>query len=93
MVGGILLGYLIGNLSIGEVGGWRTMYGASFIPAIILGLGMVRPCRLYGRVHGRVYNIYQGLQGIPWRTMYGASISAIILGLGMVRQCRVHGRV
>ena len=51
-MGGILLGYLIGNLSIGEVGGWRTMYGASFIPAIILGLGMVRPCRVFDTIQG-----------------------------------------
>ena len=42
VVGGILLGYLIGNLNIGQVGGWRTMYGASFFPALVLGAGMVR---------------------------------------------------
>lgn len=41
MVAGILLGYLIGNLNIAQVGGWRTMYGASFFPALVLGAGMV----------------------------------------------------
>ena len=39
---GILLGYVLGNLTIEQVGGWRTMYGAALVPALALGLGMVR---------------------------------------------------
>lgn len=40
-MGGILLGYLASNIFISDVGGWRIMYGASLVPAILLGLGMV----------------------------------------------------
>lgn len=40
---GILLGYLISYLLIEEVGGWRSMYGVSILPAAILGIGMVSP--------------------------------------------------
>ena len=38
---GILLGYLVSYLYIEEVGGWRSMYGVSILPAAALGLGMV----------------------------------------------------
>lgn len=41
IVGGILLGYLASALWVGETGGWRNMYGAAFIPALILAAGMV----------------------------------------------------
>ena len=39
---GILLGYLVSYLYIEEVGGWRSMYGISILPAVALGIGMVR---------------------------------------------------
>ena len=41
IVVGILSGYLASYLFIDNVGGWRTMYGLSFIPSIALLLGMV----------------------------------------------------
>lgn len=37
---GILLGYLMGNLEIDVIGGWRYMYGLSTPIAVILGIGM-----------------------------------------------------
>uniref|UniRef100_A0A0C9RV08 TSA: Wollemia nobilis Ref_Wollemi_Transcript_11794_2254 transcribed RNA sequence n=1 Tax=Wollemia nobilis TaxID=56998 RepID=A0A0C9RV08_9CONI len=37
---GILLGYLVGNLEIDVIGGWRYMYGMSAPIALIMGLGM-----------------------------------------------------
>ncbi|KAI5075409.1 hypothetical protein GOP47_0009485 [Adiantum capillus-veneris] len=37
---GILFGYLIGNLEIGAVGGWRIMYGFAAPVALTMGLGM-----------------------------------------------------
>ena len=40
-MGGILLGYLASALWVGETGGWRNMYGAAFVPALILAAGMV----------------------------------------------------
>ena len=39
---GILAGYLGGAAWIEQVGGWRNMYGAAAIPAVALGIGMVR---------------------------------------------------
>ena len=42
MVCGILLGYLGSYLFVDTVGGWRFMYGASALPALILLAGMVR---------------------------------------------------
>lgn len=42
IVVGILLGYLVSYLYIEQVGGWRSMYGLSIIPAVALGAGMVR---------------------------------------------------
>ena len=36
-----MLGYLASALWVGEIGGWRNMYGAAFIPALILAAGMV----------------------------------------------------
>ena len=42
MVCGILLGYLGSYLFVDTVGGWRIMYGASAVPALILLAGMVR---------------------------------------------------
>ncbi len=41
MVCGILLGYLGSYLFVDTVGGWRLMYGASAVPAVILLGGMV----------------------------------------------------
>ena len=41
MVCGILLGYLGSYLFVDTVGGWRIMYGASAVPAVILLGGMV----------------------------------------------------
>ena len=38
---GILMGYLTSYLLISEVGGWRSMFGVSVFPAIVLGSGMV----------------------------------------------------
>ncbi|GLJ41862.1 hypothetical protein SUGI_0866730 [Cryptomeria japonica] len=37
---GILLGYLVGNLEIDVIGGWRYMYGSSAGIALIMGVGM-----------------------------------------------------
>ncbi|KAH9324703.1 hypothetical protein KI387_004881, partial [Taxus chinensis] len=37
---GILLGYLVGNLKIDVIGGWRYMYGLSAPIALIMGIGM-----------------------------------------------------
>eukprot|EP00250_Pteridium_aquilinum_P003033 c13363_g1_i1 orf=87-1769(+) len=37
---GILLGYLIGNMEIGAVGGWRIMYGCATPVALMMGIGM-----------------------------------------------------
>jgi hypothetical protein len=41
IVGGILGGYAVSSLVVGEVGGWRTMYGASAPIAGVLAAGMV----------------------------------------------------
>lgn len=37
---GILLGYLVGNIQIDAIGGWRYMYGSSVPVAALMGLGM-----------------------------------------------------
>lgn len=37
---GILLGYLVGNLEINAIGGWRYMYGSSVAVALLMGIGM-----------------------------------------------------
>ncbi|MCO5556952.1 hypothetical protein L7F22_010507 [Adiantum nelumboides] len=37
---GMLLGYLVGYLAIGAVGGWRIMYGVAAPIALIMGVGM-----------------------------------------------------
>jgi Sugar (and other) transporter len=56
IVGGILLGYLASYVWVDEVGGWRLMYGSAALPALALGLGMVRAwhvacaCMCPGRV-------------------------------------------
>ena len=39
---GILLGYLASYEFVDTVGGWRIMYGASAVPALLLLAGMVR---------------------------------------------------
>lgn len=45
IVGGILLGYLASALWVGETGGWRYMYGAALLPALLVFAGMVsHPC-------------------------------------------------
>jgi sugar porter (SP) family MFS transporter len=41
IVGGILLGYLGGYFEIGEVGGWRWMYGLSAPAAVVMAAGML----------------------------------------------------
>ena len=38
---GILLGYLGSYLFVDTIGGWRIMYGASAVPALVLLSGMV----------------------------------------------------
>lgn len=40
IVGGILLGYLVGNNQVEAIGGWRVMLGLSAPIAAIMGLGM-----------------------------------------------------
>ncbi|KAK3277041.1 Vacuolar glucose transporter 1 [Cymbomonas tetramitiformis] len=40
IVGGILLGYLVSSNFIGDVGGWRSMYGAAVVPAAALTVAM-----------------------------------------------------
>lgn len=40
IVGGILLGYLVSTNFIGDVGGWRSMYGAAVVPAAALAVAM-----------------------------------------------------
>ena len=42
IVVGILLGYLASYQFVDTVGGWRIMYGASAVPALLLLAGMVR---------------------------------------------------
>ena len=42
IVVGILLGYLASYEFVDTLGGWRIMYGASAVPALLLLAGMVR---------------------------------------------------
>lgn len=40
IVGGILLGYLVGNNQVEALGGWRVMFGFGAPIAVIMGIGM-----------------------------------------------------
>lgn len=50
-MGGILLGYLGSYLFVDTEGGWRIMYGASAVPALLLLAGMVRRAPLLMQPH------------------------------------------
>ena len=40
IVGGILLGYLVGNNQVDAIGGWRVMFGCAAPLAVAMGVGM-----------------------------------------------------
>ena len=77
IVVGILSGYLASYLLIDTVGGWRTMYGLSFFPAVGLLLGMVSPsCQQLENMHVSTQSHHQSCSNAPCQSRSKAKKSS-----------------